>query len=202
MNFNTLKNLLNMLFYNDIVRMLVKIDLRLLGFFSDNIFRYAFYLWCLLYGFFGCSGNKCTISHSLAAIFVLFLVGLILQTYILLKIPFIRQYLENLVGKNYIEKCLGKYTGTDALVKLLKYCGPVVTLTGAELITANIQAERQFEAARQAKRVFDETHKAAGSLPSFKERKENANLQLDYIEKASNAKGIITRGFALLTSLT
>ena len=36
------KNLLNMLFYKDILRILVKIDLRLLRFFYDNTFGYFF----------------------------------------------------------------------------------------------------------------------------------------------------------------
>ena len=200
MNFNTLKNLLNKLIYNDILRFLVKTDIRLLCFFSTK-FGYGFYLWCILYGFFGCSNNECTIFHSLAAIFVLFLIGLMLQTYILLKIPFTRQYLENLVGQSYIEKYLGKYTGSKALITLLKYCGPAITLTGAELITANIEAERQFAAAREVKQVFDETNKLAGFEPSLEEIKQNSELQLNYIKKASNAKGIISRGFALLTSL-
>ena len=97
----TFKNLLNMLFYNDILRLLIKIDIRLLCFFSSK-FGYGFYLWCMVYAFFGCTGNECKISHSLAAIFVLFLIGLMLQTYILLKIPFTRQYLENLVRQSYI----------------------------------------------------------------------------------------------------
>jgi hypothetical protein len=64
------------------------------------------------------------------------------------------------------------------------------------LITASIEAERQFEAARQAKRVFYETPKLAGSLPSLDEIQQNANLQLDYIKQASNAKEIISQGFA------
>jgi hypothetical protein len=192
------RNFLNMLFYNDILKILVKFDIRLLCFFSDNIFGYGFYLWCLFYGFFGCSRDDCTISHSLAALFVLFLFGLMLQTYILLKIPFTREYLENLVGQSYIEKYLGKYTGSEMLIKLFKYCGPVIAAAGAELLTANIEAQRQFEAAQQAQRIFDQHHKAAGSLPSVEELKQNADLQLEYVKKASNAKGIISRGFAAI----
>ncbi len=84
----------------------------------------------------------------------------------------------------------------ETLVTLLKYCGPAITLTGAELITASIEAERQFAAAREVKQVFQEAHKLAGSVPSLEEIKENVNLQLNYIEKASNVKGIISRGFA------
>lgn len=37
MNFNTLKNLLNKLIYNDILRFLVKTDIRLLCFFLLNL---------------------------------------------------------------------------------------------------------------------------------------------------------------------
>ena len=84
----------------------------------------------------------------------------------------------------------------------MKYCGLAITLPGAELITANIEAERQFAAAREVKRVFDETNKLAGFQPSLKEIKQNSELQLNYRKKASNAKGIISRGFVLLTKLT
>ncbi len=150
----------------------------------------------MVYGFFGCTGDECKTSHSLAAIFVLFLIGLMLQTYILLKILFTGQYLENLVGQSYIEKYLGKYTGSQALITLLKYCGPAITLTGAELITANIEAETQFKAAREVKRVFNGTNKLAGLEPSLEETKQNDELQLNYIQRASNATGIVTRGFA------
>jgi hypothetical protein len=40
------------------------------------------------------------------------MISLIIQTYALVKIPFTRDYLENLVGKDVIEKYLGKYTGS------------------------------------------------------------------------------------------
>ncbi len=86
------------------------IDIKLIYFFSDTLPGYLFYLFCIFYGFFGCTGENCTITHSLAAIFVVIMIGLVIQTYILVKIPFTRKYLENLVGKDYLEKYLGKYT--------------------------------------------------------------------------------------------
>ena len=110
MRITFIKKLLYNLTHNKAIELFVKFDLQLLRFFSDNIFGYSFYIFCLFYGFFGCNHdvNPCNITHSLAAIFVCFLSGLMVQTYILVKIPFTRQYLENLVGKQYIENCLGK----------------------------------------------------------------------------------------------
>ena len=192
------KKAFNLILYNNFIKNLFKIDLRLISFFSDNLFGYAFYLFCLIYGFFGCSSNdnNCTIFHSLAAIFVCCLIGLTIQTYALVKIPYTKAYLENLIGKNYIEQYLGKYTVSESLVKIFKYVGPWIALTGAELITAKAEASRQFEAARLTKEMFDDMHNQAGSMPSLEELKEIRKEYAKYIEKASNAKGVISRGFA------
>ena len=104
--------------------------------------------------FFGCTGDNCNITHGLAAIFVVFMMGLVIQTYILMKIPFTRKYFESLVKRDFIEKYLGKYTGSEALVKTMKYVGPAVGLLVVETMTANQQHNRFLNAAKSTEEDF------------------------------------------------
>lgn len=106
--------------FTKINKFLFTIDVRLIYFFSDTLIGYVFYIFCIFYGFFGCQSENCKPTHLLAMLFALFMVGLMVQTYILLKIPYTRDYFENLVSKQYIEHYLGKYTGSEAFVKSIK----------------------------------------------------------------------------------
>ena len=142
-----LKQILVFLTINPIMKFLFQFDLRFISFFSDNIFGYIFYIFCVLYGFFGCSGNDCTFSHSYAAIFAVFTVSLTIQTYLLVKIPFTRAYLENLLGTAYIEKYLGKYKWSEVLVKIAKHTVAILALNLTQHFTASSEAALYYEAA-------------------------------------------------------
>lgn len=95
---------------NLIMKFFFTIEIKLIYFFADILPGYIFYIFCIFYGFFGCVGDNCNITHSLAAIFVIFMIGLVIQTYALVKIPFTHKYLEHLLNKDFLEKYLGKYT--------------------------------------------------------------------------------------------
>lgn len=190
------KKLITLLTTNFYVKFLFKCDLKLISFFSDNLFGYIFYIFCIFYGFFGCQSENCNITHSLATIFVLTMIGLVLQTYILVKIPFTRDYLENLLGKNYIENHLGKYTGSEAVIKLLKYMGPALSLGVTDHVTASLLADRYYFAANLVEENFHSDYEKMGKLFNEVEFNEMRQQRDKYLKQAANAKGIISRGFA------
>ena len=180
--------------FNVIIRFFFTIDIKLISFFSDNLAGYIFYIFCIFYGFFGCVGDNCNITHSLAAIFVVFMIGLVIQTYGLVKIPFTREYLENLVKKDFIEKHLGNYTGSEALVKIFKYVGPAISLVAAETITANQQSNRFLRAAKLTEENFFNDFKKMNRIATDEEYQVMVKLRNEYLDKAANANGIIVRG--------
>lgn len=184
---------------NVIIKFLFVIDLKLIYFFSDTLVRYIFYIFCIFYGFFGCTNDNCNITHSLAAIFVVFMIGLVIQTYVLMKIPFTRAYLENLVGKDFLEKYLGKYTSSEALVKILKYIGPAVGLIAAETITSNQNHQRFLDAAKATEENFYRDCEKTHRIPTHEEYKIMFEARDKYINKAAYANGIISRGIATVT---
>lgn len=198
-----MKSLLNklLLTFKRINKFLFTIDIKLIYFFSDTLVGYSFYIFCMFYGFFGCTNDNCNITHSLAAIFVVFMIGLVIQTYILVKIPFARDYLENLVGKDLLEKYLGKYTGSEALAKAIKYMGPAVSLLAAETITANQQSERFLNAAKCTEENFYRDCEKTHHMPSDQDYKTMCKVRDEYINKAAHSNGIISRGLASSFSL-
>jgi hypothetical protein len=193
-----MKSLLSRLLstFKKIYKFFFIIDLKLIYFFSDTLVGYIFYIFCTFYGFFGCTGDNCRITHSLAAIFVVFMIGLVIQTYVLVKIPFTRHYLENLVSKDFIEKYLGKYTGSAAVVKMTKYLAPALSLVTAEVITANQQSERFLNAAKSTENNFYRDCEKTHRIPSDQDYKTMCRVRDEYIDKAAHSTGIISRGFA------
>jgi hypothetical protein len=123
------------------------------------------------------------------------MIGLVIQTYVLVKIPFTRIYLENLVGKDFLEKYLGKYTGSEALAKIIKYMGSTAGLIAVETITANQQNERFLNAAKVTEENFYRDCKTTSSIPSQDEYNAMFKKRDEYLDKAAHASGILTRGF-------
>jgi hypothetical protein len=156
---------------------------------------YIFYIKCIFYGFFGCTNDNWSITHSLAAFFVLFMIGLVIQTYVLVKIPFTRGYLESLVKKDFLEKYLGKYTGSGGLIKIVQYVGPAVSLIAAETFTANQQSEKFLSAAKCTEENFYRDCEKTHRIPTDQEHKTMCKVRDAYIDKAAHSSGIITRGF-------
>jgi len=183
--------------FTKINKFLFTIDVKLIYFFSDTLIGYVFYIFCIFYGFFGCtnSNGNCNITHGLAAVFVIFMIGLVIQTYALVKIPFTRAYLENLVGKDFLEKYLGKYRSSEALAKILKYASPAVGLLVAETITANQEHQRFLNAAKATEENFFRDCATTHRIPTHDDYKAMFEVRDEYIKKAAHANGIISRGF-------
>jgi hypothetical protein len=178
-------------------------DIKLIYYFSSFFPGYLFYLFCIFYGFFGCSGENCHVTHGLACGFALFMVGLVIQTYLLLKIPYTRNFLENLIGKSYLIKYLGEYTGSEAVVKITKYVAPALTTLLIDMVTATTEENRYMRAAKQVQINFDDDNKIMNHIPSATEFRDAMKQRDIYIGKAAEAKGIFSRnlnGFGFAAS--
>ena len=123
------------------------------------------------------------------------MINLVIQTYILVKIPFIRAYLKNLIGKDLLERYLSKYTGSDAVLKITKYLGSAVNLIASEVIIANRQSEAFLKAAKSTEKNFHRDCENTNHILSYQEYKEMIKVRDGYIDKAAHSTGVITRGF-------
>ncbi len=182
--------------FHNLNRIFFVMDLQLIYFFADTVVGYFFYIFCIFYGFFGCTSDDCKITHSLAAIFVCFMIGLVIQTYIFVKIPFTRKYFESLVGKDYIEKYLGKYTGSESVVKIIKYVSPALILMTAETVTANQEYDKLSKAAELTEKNFMNDFKSRNTTPNDADYQEMYKVRDKYIYEAAHARGVVSRGFA------
>jgi hypothetical protein len=191
---NTVKFLTNTT--NLYIKFFFKLDLKLVFFFSDTLIGYVFYIFCIFYGFFGCQSENCKPTHLLAMLFALFMVGLMVQTYILLKIPYTRDYFENLVSKQYIEHYLGKYTGSEAFVKSIKYLGPMFAVGIVEKLTADMEANRCMTAAKIAEENFDKDNARMHKIPNEAEIAQMQKIRDEYQQRATRATGVISKSFS------
>jgi len=143
MSFNALKNLIQTywpeikLFIKFYVTLYFKLTIRLVHFFSKTYVGYSIYIFCFFYGFFGCHGTTCGLSHSLAGYFTFLMISLAFEIWILVKIPATRKFLDQLVGADYIIKYLGKFTGS---ISMLRYISPIVAVAVAEGLTQSIES--------------------------------------------------------------
>lgn len=90
---------------------------------------------------------------------------------------------------------MGKYTGSEALTKLIKYTGPVVAALRIDIISAHFEAEHYFNAAKMTENNFEIDNKKMGRELSQADWEKMQGIRDDYINKGANAKGILTRGF-------
>lgn len=111
------------------------VEIITLYFFAYTFIGYCISIFCFFYGFFGCLGNDCNITHFLSAMLVITALSISLQTYIVLKIPSSRKYMEFLVGKEFLESYLGKYVSTAAATGLSKMALPVLCAGVIEVAT-------------------------------------------------------------------
>lgn len=87
-----------------------KVQLKIIWFFTNTLIGYALFVFLFIYGFFGCLHGECMPSNSISALIATVIIYSTLELYILVKIPFTREYLENLLGKDFIIAHLGQYT--------------------------------------------------------------------------------------------
>ena len=93
-----------------LIRIYFKFNILLLHLFSENHFLYLVYMFLVVYGLYDCKSHdvECTLSHDIAFIIVLYFLAASAWIYMICNIPLTRKYLDNLVGKDYVIKYLGK----------------------------------------------------------------------------------------------
>ena len=96
----------------------LKVNIRLIHFFIETKIGFSLFLFLMIYGLFGCTNSEnCKLSHALALYFILYLMSTIVEFWFLVKIPFTRKILDELLTKAYIVKYLGEHTLTKTTVK-------------------------------------------------------------------------------------
>ena len=177
----------NFLYYS------IKFDIRLIHFFSENVYGYAFYNFAIIFGFF--TNSNFFMFTCFCQLFVCFMLGTVVQTYVLLKIPYTRKFLENLLSIDYIEKYLGKFSFSSGTVKMIKYLGPIVALAVVDVATARETSRQLYESSKMSLEKDVACYKSLGRDPSAEEIKVMFDKSDKYIREASKAKGLISRSF-------
>lgn len=181
----------NFLFF--FLKIILKSDIFVIYFFTNTFIGYCIYIFCLFYGFFGCFDGNCDMSNFYATMLVIVVFSTTLQTYILLKIPSSRKFVELIVGNDFIESYLGKYSGSTA-ASMAKVATPVLVAAAAEMSTswhAEVQRDNAVQGIRDQ---FYDDYKRIGrqvdlSSKDFKQMKHDTMHLMK-----QKPHGIITQG--------
>ncbi len=108
---NLLKNLLQKILHFNILcfKFYLKLQLKLIWFFTETKIGYCIYLFCIMYGVSGLSSTKNEVIKAWCILFAITIAGLVVQWYILVKIPFTKKLLENWLTREYIVNHFGEY---------------------------------------------------------------------------------------------
>ena len=110
-------------------------QLKVIWIFTETFAGYAIYLFSIFYGVSGLSSEKNEVLKAWCIVFALYVVGSVVQWYILVKIPSTRKLLENVVGKDVIISHLGEYTASRAFLKTIVTLGPFLGIATTEVVT-------------------------------------------------------------------
>lgn len=122
-------------FFLAFLRNYFKFHIRLLYAVSGSKVLYSIYIFLMTYSIFGCKGNvDCNISHYVALLIALYVMGTSIELYILCYISRTRIFLDNLVGKDSIIKYKAASTR-----QFLKIYSVVFVLTACDIITAQFE---------------------------------------------------------------
>lgn len=94
------------------LKMYLKLHIILIYFFIETKIGYSFYLFFVLYGFFGFDETNYHESHDFASLFVLYIIKTTIELWLLFTIPFTKKYLDQLLTEKYIVRYLGGYNLT------------------------------------------------------------------------------------------
>lgn len=169
-----------------------KFQLKLIWFFTDTVIGYCFYLFCVIYGISGMSSNSHGVLKAWCFIFALIIAGLTIQTYIALKIPSTKMFLENWIGKEYIVAHLGEYTTSRFLIKTLSTVSPILMGTIAEGVTKAQDASINLKCADEHMIRMHANHEKSG-IPVDSKTLSKSLSEANQMASRS-AKGIITKG--------
>ena len=149
----------------------LKFNIILIHFFIETKIGYSFYLFCLLYGFFGCSNTQnssCYITDVLATLLVLYVMSTIVELWFLVKIPFTRKILDNLLTKEYVFKNLNDHILSQMTFKTF---GIFIATVCIDSATAQVE---QIQNKSNAREIMNEYYKSLEKA----ELKPDLNLKL------------------------
>jgi hypothetical protein len=95
----------------------LKCHIRLVHFFIKTKIGFLFYVFCVLYGFFGHDETIAPLSNFIAAVFALYILESSIELWILVKIPVSREFLEKLLTREYIIKYLGENIASEVVIR-------------------------------------------------------------------------------------
>jgi len=170
----------------------LKFNIRLLHFFGKTKIGYSFYLFAVLYGLFGCSNSEnCHDSHIFATFFVLYIISTAIEIWFLVKIPFTRKILDELLTKEYILKYLSEYTASKLVLSFVSSAvGAVILESGTKYVEhqQNLQNSREF--LRDYYAGLEHTNQKHN--PNSREYKDAINERNFHLRQRS--EGLFTKG--------
>ena len=142
-------------------------SIKFLWFITNTTVGYTFYIFTVS-AFFS---HEMDLWSACSFFFVLFTLGLAMETFVLVKIPLTRRFLDQLLGKEFIIDHLGKHTATTTLFKAL---GPIILFGAANEMAKEMEFKRNWDAAENYERGVDKVNEKHGYQPS---REEDLELQ-------------------------
>jgi hypothetical protein len=142
-----------------VVALIGKFEMLIVYYTMSTILGYSLYLFCFFYGFFGCNSiHNCNYSHGIAAIFVCYIIKLIIQFFLICKFQKSREYLYILVDERFVKSCLGEFPATKVLLKAVV---PLFSAGVAEIGTRSfehVEKMREVDALSSKYYEFHEKH--------------------------------------------
>ena len=197
MNFNFLKNLLQTCWST--IKLSVKVttifylkfNIRLTHFFIETKIGYSFFLFSTLYGLFGCSSAEtCHVTHALATLLVLYIMSTVAELWFLVKIPFTRKILDQLLTKEYILKYMGEHSYTKAAFKTF------LTVIGAVALESGTSHVEHIQNTANSRHPMDDYYKALEvkqEKPDFNAREYKDAIKERNFHLHKKAEGLFTK---------
>ncbi len=133
-------------FLNKILKLYLTTIIKSLYVLTENTIVYGVYVFVVLCTFYG---DADTNLHFIFSIIVFFVFANSFLVLVLCKIPFLRDFLDNLLGKQFVLDYLGEYSG---LKRFVKASVPIVAATVADIVT---QQQNVRDLAVRNKLLFD-----------------------------------------------
>lgn len=114
---NLKEKILNML------RIYLMFIIKFLYFLTEKKIAYLFYVFMVVYVFCACNVSNFNWLFFFFSTIIMFCVSNALLFFVLCKIPFLRAFLDKLVGEKFVIKYLGVYTASKILATL---AGPII----------------------------------------------------------------------------
>ena len=202
MLFNFLKNLMQICwfiikpFMRFTVIFYLKFNIILIHFFIETKIGYSLYFFCLLYGLFGCSDTQdssCHVSNVLATLLVLYIMSTIVELWFLVKIPFTRKMLDNLLTKEYVLKDLNDHTLSQMTFKTF---GIFIATVFIDSATAQVEHIQNESNAKEIMNDYYKSLKKAELKPDLDSKLYNDASNEAYSHLNKKPKGFISKSIS------